>query len=218
MKGAVHKVMPDRNEVVTFGCIALGTKGDIEIENANPQVIKAFLEKVKEAGGGVEMAEGGLRIFYKGDLKSTNVETKPYPGFMTDWQSLWTALMTQNFGESTVHETIFENRFGFVPSLQKMGAKIELFSPKVTNPASFYNFDWNSESEKYPHAAKIFGPTRLKGSDLEVTDIRAGATLVFAALAAEGESSLSGIEHIERGYEDLEGRLERLGARIGKIE
>jgi len=218
LKGVVHKVMPDRNEVVTFGCIALGTKGDIEIENADPKFVEAFLEKVKEVGGGVETAEGGLRIFYKGELKSTNVETKPYPGFMTDWQSLWTALMTQANGESTVHETIFENRFGFVPNLQKMRAKVELFSPAVSDPARFYNFDWNSESAKYSHAAKIVGPTKLKGTDLEVTDIRAGATLVFAALMAEGESKLSGIEHIERGYENLEGRLSRLGARIRKVD
>jgi len=218
LKGAVHKVMPDRNEVVTFGCMALGTKGDIEIENADPKVIESLLEKVKEVGGGVETTETGLRIFYKGDLEPTNVETKPYPGFMTDWQSLWTALMTQSFGESTVHETIFENRFGFVPNLQKMGAKVELFSPAVSDPVRVYNFDWNSESAKYPHAAKIVGPTKLKGTDLEVTDIRAGATLVFAALAAEGESKLFGIEHIERGYENLEGRLSNLGARIRKAD
>jgi UDP-N-acetylglucosamine 1-carboxyvinyltransferase len=126
--------------------------------------------------------------------------------------------MTQANGESTVHETIFENRFGYMLYLQKMGAKVELFSPAVSDTANFYNFDWNSESAKYFHAAKIVGPTKLKGTDLEVTDIRAGATLVFAALMAEGESNLFGIEHIERGYENLEGRLSRLGARIRKVD
>jgi len=218
LKGTTYKVMPDRNEVVTFCCIALGTKGDIEIENANQKVIEAFIQKVKKAGGGVEMIEKGLRAFYKGELKPVNIETAPYPGFMTDWQPLWTTLMTQAVGESIVHETIFENRFAYVPSLQKMGAEIKLFSPPISNPDIFYNFDWNSESAKYPHAVKISGPRKLKGSELEVTDIRAGATLVLAALIADRGSVLEGIEHIERGYVDLEGRLASLGAKIKRID
>ena len=98
-----------------------------------------------------------------------------------------------------------------------MGAKIKLFSPPAAEPAKFYNFEYTSRAEKSPHAANIFGPTKLQGSNLEVTDIRSGATLVFAALMAKGRSEITGIEHIERGYDDLEGRLEQLGARIKKV-
>ena len=126
--------------------------------------------------------------------------------------------MTQAQGESVIHETIFENRFGFVPFLTKMGAKIELFEPSVENPANVYNFDWDEETARLPHAARVFGPTKLHGSGLEVGDIRSGATLVFAALMAHGKSEIEGVEHIERGYEDLEGRLERLGAKVMKLE
>ncbi|MEX0621736.1 MAG: UDP-N-acetylglucosamine 1-carboxyvinyltransferase [Candidatus Woykebacteria bacterium] len=214
LKGAVHKVMPDRNEVVTFGCMALGTGGEIEIENANPIDVQTFLDKVKETGGSVETSQNKIKIVHSGKLDSTNVATAPHPGFMTDWQSLWAALMTQANGESIVHETIFENRFGYVENLKKMGAKIELFAPQIKNPEEFYNFGSNDRESKQPHAVRISGHTLLQGKKLEVTDIRSGATLVLAALMAQGKSEIIGIEHIERGYENLEGRLEQLGARI----
>lgn len=218
LHGATHKVMPDRNEVVTFGCMALGTGGEIEIENANTNHVNSFLKKIKEAGGNVSEKGNKLTISYKSALKPTRVTTAPFPGFMTDWQSLWTALMTQASGESIVHETIFENRFVYVPFLTKMGAEIELYRPSVDDPDKTYNFDWNEQIARVSHAAKIFGPRKLHGSNLEVTDIRAGATLVFAALMAQGESEIDNIEHIERGYGDLEGRLERLGAKISRVD
>lgn len=218
LNGAVHKVMPDRNEVVTFSCMALGSRGEVEITDANPEHVRSFLEKVREVGGTVEAATSKIKIVHGKDLKSTDVVTAPHPGFMTDWQSLWAALMTQADGESTVHETIFESRFGYVESLKKMGASIEVFNPQVKDPTEVYNFEWNERTAQLPHAVKVSGPTSLKGSRLQVTDIRAGATLVFAALMAEGKSEIDGVEHIERGYEDLEGRLGRLGARIRKVD
>ena len=218
LKGAIHKVMPDRNEVVTFSCMALGTGGEIEIEGVNHEHVKAFVKKVKEAGGVTQEGKNNLVVKFKDQLKGTNVTTQSYPGFMTDWQSLWAALMTRAKGESVVHETIFESRFEYVPYLSKMGAEIELFSPELKNPDKAYNFDWDESTASLPHAAKIFGPKKLHGSSLDVTDIRSGATLVFAALMAEGKSEITNIEHIERGYEDLEGRLERLGAKISRVE
>ena len=217
LKGASHEVMPDRNEVVTFSCMALGTGGDIRIENVNLDHLTVFFSKLNSANGGLEKGKDTLRVFYKRELSPTFVQTGPYPSFMTDWQSVWCALMTQANGVSVIYETIFENRFGYVPYLEKMGAKIKLFSPPVANPEKFYNFEYTTQAEKSPHAANIFGPTKLQGNNLEVTDIRAGATLVFAALMADGRSEIEGVEHIERGYEDLEGRLEQLGAKIKKI-
>lgn len=218
LKGTVYRVMPDRNEVVTFGCMALGTKGKIEIEDVNTEHVQAFLKQVKLADGGLKKNPGKIEIFHNGQIKPVSIQTAPHPGFMTDWQSLWTALMTQSSGVSVIHETVFENRFGYVPNLLKMGAKIELFSPSVDKPEGFYNFGWNEKTAKFFHAAKVFGPTQLVGSDLEVADIRAGATLVFAALMADGKSEITGVEHIERGYEDLERRLENLGAKIQRID
>ncbi|HEX7456025.1 MAG TPA: UDP-N-acetylglucosamine 1-carboxyvinyltransferase [Candidatus Nanoarchaeia archaeon] len=218
LRGTVHKVMPDRNEAATFSCMALGTKGEVEIENVKIKDIQAFVGQVRSTGGGIKPNDNKLIVFYKNTLKPTNIQTASYPGFMTDWQSLWAALMTQADGESIIHETIFESRFSYARYLINMGAKIELFSPGVKSPEEAYNFEWNEETALLPHAAKVFGPRQLHGSKLEVSDIRAGATLVFAALMADGKSEITGIEHIERGYEDLEGRLEKLGARISRVD
>jgi UDP-N-acetylglucosamine 1-carboxyvinyltransferase len=218
LKGAVYKVMPDRNEVVTFSCMALGTRGEVEVENVRTKDIQAFLKQVRTADGGINQNKNVLKVFYENSLKPTKIQTEPHPGFMTDWQSQWMALMTQAKGESIIHETIFENRFSCVQYLSNMGAEIELFNPGVKDPQNFYNFEWNEDTSKQMHAAKVFGPKQLHGSKLAVSDIRAGATLVFAALMAEGKSEIEDIEHIERGYEDLEGRLEKLGAKITRVE
>lgn len=218
LEGTSHEVMPDRNEVVTYGCMALGTQGDIEIENVNLDHLTMFISRVNAAEGGIGKLDKSIRVFYKGVLKPTFVQTQAYPGFMSDWQSVWCTLMTQANGISVLYETIFENRFGYVDSLNKMGANINLFNPPIEEPKEFYNFEWAKKTSELKHAAEIYGPTKLKGKNLKVTDIRSGATLVFAALIAAGKSEISGIEHIERGYEDFEVRLEKLGARIRKVD
>lgn len=111
LHGAIHKIMPDRNEAVSYACAALVTQGDIIIENANSKHLEAFLEKVEEINGGYEVGEYGIRFFYKGQLKATTVETQIHPGFMTDWQPLFTTVLTQCEGESILHETIMQDRF-----------------------------------------------------------------------------------------------------------
>ena len=216
LKGADFELMPDRNEAVTFACAALATSGDVTVENAREEHLKAFLAKVGVAGGGYEIVEGGIRFYSKGNLQATNVETANYPGFMTDWQAPWVTLMTQAQGESIVHERVFENRFGYAAALKKMGAFIELFNPRLENRENFYEFNSTEAQKDSYHAAKITGPTKLHGADLVVDDIRAGATLTLAALVAQGDSVLENIELIERGYENLDGRLLSLGARIVK--
>jgi UDP-N-acetylglucosamine 1-carboxyvinyltransferase len=133
---------------------------------------------------------------------------------MSDWQPLLVTLLTQTHGLSVVHERVFENRFGYVQELLRMGADIELFNPHVAAPDEFYNFNWEDDRPDYRHAARITGPTVLRGEEMRVTDVRAGATLVLAALAAQGESRITGIEHIERGYEKLDARLKSLGANV----
>jgi len=215
--GASYEVMPDRNEAVTFGLAALATQGDIFVERARPEYLQAFLEKVKECGGGYQVMPKGIRFWRNNELQATEVKAVPYPGFMTDWQALWTVLMTQAKGKSIVQETIFENRFGYAADLIKMGAKIELFNPRVKNPKQFYNFNWEDNRPEYFHAARISGPTPLKGGLLTIADIRAGATLILAALLAHGRTELTGVEHIDRGYEEFDFRLRKLGAKIKRI-
>jgi len=218
LKGAIHKAMPDRNEAVSYACAALATKGDIIIENAYVDHLTAFLQKVKEAGGGYQTDDFGIRFWYKQPLKATKVVTGPHPGFMTDWQPLWTTLMTQAEGESEIIEAVYEYRFAYIDDLNKMGAKIKFFDPQVKNPESFYNFNLIDDFAVNQHAVKVLGKTHLKGMNLKVPDIRAGATLILAALIAEGESTLTDTGHIQRGYEDLDIRLKKLGADIKKSE
>jgi len=210
-------VMPDRNEAVTFACAALATKGDVFIQKADPKVLGAFLDQLKKIGGGYQLGKKGIRFFYKKPLKACNVLTRPYPGFMTDWMGVWVVLLTQARGWSVVHETIFENRFAFVEELKKMGAKIELFNPRVPDPDAVYNFNLEDDRPEYFHAAKIYGPVKLKASKVNVTDLRAGATLILASLIAEGESEIAGGELIDRGYERIDERLKQLGAHIERI-
>jgi UDP-N-acetylglucosamine 1-carboxyvinyltransferase len=216
LQGATHEVMSDRNEVVSFACMALATKGDVWIDPVQPQHIEAFLEQLDKMGAGFEVQGSSVHVWYTGPLKPTQVMTAPHPGFMTDWQPLLTTLMTQAEGTSVIHETVFEQRFGYVEELRDMGANIELFNPPVERPDEFYNFNLEDDRPAYRHAARIHGLTPLHGMEAVVTDVRAGATLVQAALTAQGESMLSGIEHIERGYDDLDQRLRKLGARIAE--
>lgn len=214
LKGSIHKVMPDRNEAVTYACAALGTKGDIIIENADPKHLQVFLNKVREIGGSYDVADYGIRVWYQKPLHAAKVTTAPHPGFMTDWQPLWTTLMTQAMGESEVVETVYPNRLGFTDSLRAMGAHIELFNPDIADKDSFYNFNLDTDKPEYYHAARISGPARLSPVNTTVTDIRHGATLVLASLIAEGESTLDNVEMVDRGYENLDLRLRRLGAEI----
>lgn len=218
LKAAEHTVMFDRNEAVTFACAALATGGDVFVRDADSRLLEAFLEKVKEAGGGYEIKDNGIRFFNKGPLKATSITTQPHPGFMTDWMALWSVLMTQAQGVSVVHETIFENRFAFVAELEKMGARIEFFNPPVDNPDEVYNFNLEDDSPGAFHAIRIKGPTKLKATKEEISDLRAGATLMLASLIAEGESELTGVEHVDRGYENLDSRLCCLGARIRRVK
>lgn len=217
LQGTSFKIMPDRNEAVTFACVALGTKGEVEVENARPSDFEAFLEKVKETGGGYKKCKEGLHFFYKKELKATNVKTAPHPGFMTDWQPLWTTLMTQARGESEVIETIFPNRFSYVHDLKRMGAQISFFNPDVDNKELFYNFNLENDKKEYCHGIKIQGSTKLGGIKARVPNLRAGATLVLGTLIAQGKSEIANINEIDRGYEKLDEKLIKLGAKIRRV-
>lgn len=214
--GTRFKIGPDRNEVVTFAVAAIMTGGDIFVEGVGREFIKEFLEKLDEIGSVYKVEKNGIRFFGNGVLSSTSVKTNFYPGFMTDWQGPWAILMTQANGVSEIHETVYENRFTYVKELEKMGAEISLYNPVLKNPAEVYNFNITDDNN-YFHAAKIKGPIKLHNAVVNITDLRAGATLVIAALAANGETIIFGIEHLDRGYENFEKRLLSLGADIKRV-
>jgi UDP-N-acetylglucosamine 1-carboxyvinyltransferase len=214
LQGAIHRIIPDRNEAVSYACAAIATKGDVIIENARHEHLTAFLKKLEEIGAGYEVGDYGIRFFYKGELRSADVTTQIEPGFMTDWQPLIALVLTQCKGTSILHETIMPSRFQYVEELTKMGAKIEKFNPTVNNPEEFYNFDLKDDEPQNFHAIKITGPTQLRAGEFEVKDLRHGATLILAAMTANGTSIIKSIHHVDRGYESLDERLKSMGAKI----
>lgn len=222
LSGAKHAVLSDRNEAVTFAIAAVATRGDVTLTNLEISHLTAFLAKLEKVGVRYNIEEqGALRVGAEEGTKflPVGITTAPHPGFMTDWQQPFTLLLTQAEGESLVHETVYENRWEYLRELKKFGAQVKLCTPselgKPFDPEE-YNFDWEKRSEPKVYA-KVFGPTPLTGAKVKIGDLRAGATLVIAALAAEGESEVSGIEHIERGYERFEEKLRNLGAKIKKV-
>jgi UDP-N-acetylglucosamine 1-carboxyvinyltransferase len=217
LQPTIYRIMPDRNEAVSYACAAIATKGDIIVENARTHHLEAFLDKLKAIGGGYDTGNFGIRFYYQQPLKATDVITGPHPGFMTDWQPLWAVLMTQAGGQSIIHEAVHPNRFQYVDGLLRMGARIEKFNPPVTDLAKTYHFNPEDDRPAYHHAIRITGPTPLKAGNMDVPDLRAGATFVLAALVASGRTTLNHIEHIERGYENLETRLQAIGAKIRRI-
>lgn len=213
LNGTSYSIMPDRNEAVTFAILSALTGGEIILKNADLQTMTTFLEKFKEANGAWEETDEGARFYMNGEILPTTVVTKPHPGFMTDWQGPWSVLMTQANGESVIHETIYENRFSYVSELEKMGAKLSFFNPGVDDPQTFYNFNFDQENKKHNNQGlKIMGKVKLHNAVLTIADLRAGATLVLASLIASGESTIYGVEHVERGYESFHERLRSLGA------
>ena len=197
LRGASHRTIADRIEAGTFAVAAAVTGGEITLRGAPSAHLGAFLDVLEKIG--VEVSGEGDRITVRGAepgsaaYAATDVETAAYPGLATDLQPPTAVLLTQARGRSTVHETIYEDRLEWLTDLGAMGAQIEI---------------------KDAHHAAISGPARLHGTELEMGDLRAGASLILGALAAEGPSTISGVHHVRRGYEDIEGKLLDLGARI----
>lgn len=217
MHGAIHTIMSDRNEAVSYACAAISTKGDVIIENARVKDLQAFLDKLEEVGAGYEAGQYGIRFFYKGTLRAADIVTEIEPGFMTDWQPLWATLATQCEGKSVIHETIMQNRFQYVDELVKMGAHIRKYNPEVLHPEKVYNFNVEDDRSEYYHAIEISGPTHLHAGEFTVQDLRHGATLILAALVAQGTSIINHIDLVDRGYEKLDERLRSMGALIERV-
>lgn len=219
LHGTEYTIMSDRNEEVTFAIAAVVSKGTITVHHSERKHLKAFLDVFVQAGGKYrEIDDTTTEYFYDGPLRAVDVTTGQHPGFMTDWQAPWALMMTQAQGVSMVHETVFENRFSYVEELRKMGADIAYFDPIVEHPETFYNFNWTDKAVDAHQAIKITGPTTLHNAIMGMNDLRAGATVVLAAIIANGQSYIHGVEQIDRGYEHIDTRLQELGAHIERIE
>jgi UDP-N-acetylglucosamine 1-carboxyvinyltransferase len=197
LRGAEHQVIGDRLEAGTFAIAAAVTGGEVEMQGVDPRHLGSFLDVLGSMGVPYETTDGGLRVGAAGSYRCCDVETAPYPGFATDLQAPLAVLMTQADGDSRIHETIYEDRLDYTMELVKMGAVIEV---------------------EDQHTACIAGPTQLHGREVTIADLRAGATLVLAALAADETSVISGVEHVDRGYEQIEAKLVALGAQIHRID
>ncbi len=215
LKSVEKFIQFDRNEAVSFIILSSLFAGNIVVKNVNLKYIASFLTSFRQAGFKYEWSkEGGLfRVIVPDKIKPVNIQTSPHPGFMTDWQPMWALLMTQAAGISSIHETVFEDRFGYVEELRKFGARIEFYNPKVKNPSKIYQFNWK-KSLNNKQAIKINGPSKLHNAVSRMLDIRAGACIIMAALVSHGKSIIEGAEQIERGYEDLPDKLKKLGASI----
>jgi UDP-N-acetylglucosamine 1-carboxyvinyltransferase len=194
--GALHTVIPDRIEAGTFMVAAAVTNGDVEVEGANPRHLEIFISKLRAIGAHVNEYDNSVRVKGDRDYIGTDIATLPHPGFPTDLQAPIMVLLSQAAGHSIVTENVFENRFGFVNELNRLGADIRTSS----------------------HHAVIHGQTRLEGTIVEATDLRAGAALVLAGLIASGTTEVRHIGHVDRGYENFEQKLASMGAEIVRVE
>jgi UDP-N-acetylglucosamine 1-carboxyvinyltransferase len=207
LHGAQYSVLPDRLEAASFANLAIATGGEIIVDGAQQNEMVTFLNTVRRIGAEFEVDTEGIR-FRRGPagLYGIELETDTYPGFATDWQQPTVVTLTQAKGISVVHETVMDDRFGYTEDLIRMGADIGVFAKCLGE----LNCRFRNRSQR--HSAVITGPTPLTGTDIEIPDIRAGMAQVIAALVADGESTLTGIHHLERGYEGLWNKLRAIGA------
>lgn len=197
LHGAIHTVIPDRIEAGTYLIAAAMAGGDVFVENALPEHLKPVVAKLKEAGVTVEEDIDGIRVISTGKgLKAVDIKTLPYPGFPTDMQAQMMTLLAVTKGSSIITETVFENRFMHVAELVRMGASIKIDG----------------------RTAIIEGVESLTGCEVKATDLRAGAAMILAGLVAQGETEISDIYHIDRGYVNIEGKFRGLGANIYRVD
>jgi UDP-N-acetylglucosamine 1-carboxyvinyltransferase len=209
LTGYTHRAISDRNEAASWAAAALATGGDIFVGGAKQLDLMTFLNVFRKVGGAFEVHDDGIRFYHPGGpLKPVQVETDVHPGFMTDWQQPLIVALTQAEGVSVVHETVYENRFGFTDALVEMGANI------VVHKDGIESVTRRVPRRKLEQAAVISGPTPLHGADVRVPDLRGGFSYLIAALTAEGRSTVTNLGIISRGYERFLDKLEALGAQF----
>ncbi len=197
LHGARHEILPDANEAATFLILGVATKSPIRVENAREENLDLVLEKLREFGAEFKVEENAIEVIPSDKLKAIEkIDTRTYPGIPTDIQAPLGVLATQAVGETMIFDTMFEGRFNYLSELEKMGARVKILNP---------------------HQALIAGPKKLKGSAIKSFDLRAGASLIIAALCANGTSTIEEIYQVDRGYEKIEERLQKLGAEIKRV-
>ena len=196
LNGIVHEIMPDRIEAGTFLIAGAITGGDVTVQGCRAEHIYSLLEKLDEAGLKVETEPDYVRVCSNGGIRSRDVETNPYPGFATDFQAQYMALMCLGNSTCSISEQVFENRFMHVQELVRMGANIRI-------------------SGRF---AKVRGVPKLSGAHVQATDLRASASLILAGLAAEGVTEVHRVYHLDRGYERIEEKMSSLGADIKRAK
>ncbi|MCH1430661.1 MAG: UDP-N-acetylglucosamine 1-carboxyvinyltransferase [Chlamydiales bacterium] len=208
-----HTILPDRLEIASYGMAAVATKGNVFVKGAKQEDLITFLNQLRSIGGQFKVYDNGIEFFYKQPLSgSLHIETNVHPGFATDWQQPFVVLLTQTEGMSIVHETVYEKRFGYTQALKEMGADIQLFKHCLGGkPCRYVNQD-------FEHSLVVKGPIPLQAASISIPDLRAGFAYVLAALVAEGESTLTGLHYLDRGYESLQEKLASLGAVIARKE
>ena len=211
LEGYQHTSLSDRIEAASWASAALATGGDIYVRGATQPEMTTFLNTFRKVGGEFAVDDEGIRFYHPGgDLRSIQLETDVHPGFMTDWQQPLVVALTQAKGLSIVHETVYENRFGFVDALVGMGATIQVYKECLGGrPCRF-------GQRNFYHSAVISGPTPLSAADIEVPDLRGGFSHLIAALTAKGTSQVRGISLIDRGYEHFMDKLSALGAEFSR--
>ena len=196
LHGCEHKVVSDHLEAGTFIVAGALTSGKVVVKNIDFDYLDVFLEKLKEIGVILEKGDNQVTVFHSPNLTAAKVQALPHPGFPTDLLPMIVTILTKAEGKSLIHDPLYEGRFGYMHELKKMGADIEVVDP---------------------HRAFVFGPKILQGVNVNSLDVRAGAVLILAAIMAEGKTTINDVFHIDRGYERIEERLQKLGADIKRI-
>ena len=205
LHGARTRLQGDRNEAFSYLVAGLLTGGEVRVIGCQQDRLVTAITTLMRMGASVEVDDHGMTASAPHGLRAAAVQTDVHPGFMTDWQTPLMVLFTQAEGMSVLHETVYEDRFVYVPALQKMGGEIELFSTCLGGPACRFH------EGSYLHSAVVRGVSKLRGAEVEIPDVRAGFSSVIAAAAAEGSSTLRGVHHLERGYHQPAAQLRSLG-------
>jgi len=213
LAGTHMKVLGDRIEAASWACLACASDGEITVEGIRPETLGNFLSYFQQAGGGVELVNSNtLRFFRKEPLRPAMIETDVYPGFSTDWQQPFAILLSQANGISIIHETVHENRFGYLKALDTLGAKTQLTTYCLGGTTCRYR------ESNFEHSAIIMGPTLFTAVDeISTPDLRAGLAYVIAAAVARGTTMVTGIELLERGYGNIVPRLAAMNLNIERV-
>lgn len=204
-----HSVIPDRIEAASWGMLAISSKGRVFVEGAQHHNMVTLLNRIREVGGGFDIKSNGIEFYYDGPMQGgLHLETDVHPGFMTDWQQPFVVLLTQASGSSVVHETVYENRFGYTEILRDMGADITLFRQCLGNKQCRFS------SHSFSHSVIVKGVSQLIAKEIAIPDLRAGFAYVMAAVLANGTSVISNLHFLDRGYQDLANKLGLLGVDV----